>query len=130
MILRRVAPLLVVALLAGGALWGLVLRDDLVTYRSEQETYADRAPAARIIELEGDDAALSIGSPDERGVSVQFRDPDGSGWTAPEEVFRLEGRRRDLSDTTAREEAGTVVVLVLFADGDEFDGDDLVVGLV
>ena len=127
---RRLLPLLVVGLLAGGALWGLVLRDDLVTYRYDQATHADQAPVARVVETEGDEAALSIGSPDGRGLTVQFRDPDGEGWTEPQEVFRLEGRGRDFSDTTAREEAGTVAVLALFGDGDEFDGDDLTVGLV
>ena len=120
-----------VVVLAGlGALWATVLHDDLVTYRHAQQTYADQAPPARVVELEGDDAGLSIGSPDGRVLTVQFRDPDGSGWTEVEEVFELEGRGRDLSDTTAREEAGTVAVLVLFANGNEYDGDDLTVGLV
>ena len=127
---RLLAVTLVAGLLAGAAVWGLVLRDDLVTYRSEQEAYDDQAPVARVIELEGDDAALSVGSPDGRVLTVQFRDPGGEGWTAPQEVFRLDGRRRDFSDTTAREEAGTVAVLALFADGDEDDGDDLEIGLV
>lgn len=119
-----------VVLVGLGGLWVAVLQDDLVTYRHDQQTYADQAPPARVIELEGDDAGLSIGSPDGRVLTVQFRDPDGSGWTEVEEVFELEGRGRDLSDTTAREEAGTVAVLVLFANGNEFDGDDLTVGLV
>ncbi len=126
-----VAVTAAIVVLAGlGVLWVTVLHDGLVTYRHAQQTYADQAPPARVIELEGDQAALSVGSPDGRVLTVQFRDPDGSGWTEVEEVFELEGRGRDLSDTTAREEGGTVAVLVLFANGNEFDGDDLTVGLV
>lgn len=120
-----------VVVLAGlGALWVTVLHDDLVTYRHAQRTYADQAPPARVVELEGDDAGLSIGSPDGRVLTVQFRDPDGSAWTEVQEVFELEGRGRDLSDTTAREAGGTVAVLALFSNGNDDDGDDLDVGLV
>lgn len=111
-------------------LWVAVLHDDLVTYRHDQATYDDQDPPARVVELEGDDAALSIGSPDGRRLTVQLRDPDGSGWTEVEEVFRVEGRGRDLSDTTAREEGGTAAVLAVFSNGNEYDGDDLVVGVV
>ncbi|CAB4740805.1 unannotated protein [freshwater metagenome] len=120
-----------VVVLAGiGVLWVTVLHDDLVTYRHAQQTYADQAPPARVIELEGDEAAVSVGSPDGRVLTVQHRDPDGSGWTGPEEVFELDGRGRDFADTTAREEGGTVAVLALFSNGNEYDGDDLDVGLV
>ncbi|GAB2628028.1 hypothetical protein GCM10027270_14310 [Nocardioides ginkgobilobae] len=120
-----------VVVLAGiGVLWVTVLHDDLVTYRHAQQTYADQAPPARVIELEGDEAAVSVGSPDGRVLTVQHRDPDGSGWTGPEEVFELDGRGRDFADTTAREEGGTVAVLALFSNGNEYDGDDLTIGLV
>ncbi len=120
-----------IVVLAGiGVLWVTLLHDDLVTYRHAQQTYADQAPPARVIELAGDEAALSVGSPDGRVLTVQWRDPDGEGWTEVEEVFRVEGRGRDLSDTTAREEGGTAAVLALFSNGNEYDGDDLVVGVV
>lgn len=129
-----VAVAAAVVVLAGlGALWVTVLHDDLVTYRHAQQTYADQAPPARVIELEGDEAAVSVGSPDGRTLTVQWRDPDGEGWTEVEEVFVLEGRAargRDLSDTTAREAGGTVAVLALFANSNDDDGDDLDVGLV
>lgn len=130
MVRRRLLITLTAAVTAVSLLWFTVLFDDDVTYRWEQQTYAEQAPPARVIELEGDDAALSVGSPDGRVLTVQFRAPDGGGWTEVERVFEVEGRGRDLSDTTAREEAGTVAVLVLFANGNEDDGDDLTVGLV
>lgn len=129
-----VAVAAAVVVLAGlGALWATVLHDDVVTYRHAQRTYADQAPPARVVELEGDPAAVSVGSPDGRTLTIQWRDPDGEGWTEVEEVFVLEGRAargRDLSDTTAHEEGGTVAVLALFSNGNDDDGDDLDVGLV
>ena len=129
-----VAVAAAVVVLAGlGALWATVLHDDVVTYRHAQRTYADQAPPARVVELEGDAAAVSVGSPDGRTLTIQWRDPDGEGWTEVEEVFVLEGRAargRDLSDTTAHEEGGTVAVLALFSNGNDDDGDDLDVGLV
>lgn len=130
MVRTRLLIVLATAAAALSLLWVTVLHDDLVTYRHDQATYDDQVPPARVVELEGDDAALSIGSPDGRRLTVQFRDPDGSGWTEVEEVFRIEGRGRDFSDTTAREEDGTVAALALLSNGNENDADDLTVGLV
>lgn len=128
--MRRLLVLAAVALagVLGVLAW---FRSDLTTYRHDLVRFeGDRAEANRFLDLAGGDGQLSIGSPDRRSVVVQWRDPDGAGWTEPTTTYVLRERGLDFYDTTAREAGGTVAVLALFADDDEYDGDDLTVGLV
>ncbi|WP_182524279.1 hypothetical protein [Nocardioides dongkuii] len=110
----------------GWAVWG----DDASTYRHALEKYGgEDGEANRYVDLEDGEAQLSIGSPDRHRVVVQWRDPDGTGWTAPETVWTDE---ENLAiDNTVRYGGGTVAILETFSPpGSEDDHDDITVGIV
>src|SRR4051812_48261076 len=68
----------------------------------------DRGGADRFVNLDDGAAQLSIGSPDDHRVVVQWRDPDGHGWTAPETVWT--DKSNVLIDDTVRYGGGTVAI--------------------
>jgi hypothetical protein len=115
--LAGVLVLLAAAGAAGWVLWG----DDL-RYRHSLVKYSDdKGEPNRYVNLEGGDAQLAIGSPDRHRIVVQWRDPDGHGWTAPETVWTDE---KDVAvDNTVRYGGGTVVAMQQFTPDVHNDSD-------
>lgn len=126
----RVLLAVVLVGLVAGAVASVVGRGgpsyDASLVRHEDE----RGEANRYADLPDGEAQLAIGSPDGHRVVVQFRDPDGSGWTAPETVW--EDEVDTFIDTTLRYGGGTVGTSLLFTPdtGSESDAENRVVGLV
>jgi hypothetical protein len=120
---------LAVVLLAAAA-WLLVVQRGPAYDASLVRHDDDRGEANRYTDLADGEAQLAIGSPDGHRAVVQFRDPDGSGWTEPETVW--EEPDETFIDTTLRYGGGTVATTLLYtADtGDEYDGDDTTIALV
>lgn len=103
---------LALVLLTGGAYagWRQVGGD----YDHALERYGDEAGEPhRFVDLPDGEAQLAIGSPDGHRVVVQWRDPDGSGWTAPETVWR--DRSMVALDNTVRYGGGTVAIRQTFS---------------
>lgn len=117
---------LVAAAGIGWSVWGegLRYRDALVKYEDK------RGEPNEYVNLDDGDAQLSIGSPDGHRIAVQWRDPDGHGWTEPETVWTEEDAFA--IDNTVRYGGGTVAVLQMFTSDvqDDSDVDTLTVGIV
>ncbi|MEZ5096019.1 MAG: hypothetical protein R2731_07755 [Nocardioides sp.] len=98
-----------VALLAGAGLtaWRLLER---TPYHAALARYdADRGIPNRIVELPEGQARWAYGSPDRHRLVVQWRDPDGSGWTAPRTVASDAGDTA--VDSMVRAAGGTVAIV-------------------
>lgn len=117
-----VALVLAVAVLAaaagvGWAVWGKDLR-----YRHALVRYdASEGKANRYVDLDDGSAQLAIGSPDRHAIVVQWRDPDGYGWTAPETVWT--DRKNIAIDNSVRYGGGTVAVQQTFTSDVHDDSD-------
>ena len=101
------------------------------TYTHALEKYDDEhGEPNRYVDLADGAAQLSVGSPDGHRIVVQWRDPDGHGWTAPETVWT--DRRNTVVDSTVRYGGGTVAIVESFTPdtGDEDDSHDVQVALV
>lgn len=89
--MRRSRVLLLVVLLVGVIAASAVVTARLWPegeYGHDLRRYSDiDGVATRFGDL-GDGHVLAIGSPDRHRILVQWRDPDGSGWTAPQLVWR------------------------------------------
>ena len=129
---RLVLGALVLALVAGSAY--ALLGDDLREavggrYTHRLERYDDaRGERNRFLNLPGDDhgrAQLSLGSPDGHRLVVQWRDPDGHGWTAPQTVHVDRANRA--IDSTVRVAGGTVAIVETYTPDvhDDSDVDDV-----
>ena len=97
---------------------------DLVKYDNET------GEPNRYVNLEDGEAQFSIGSPDGHRIVVQWRDPDGSGWTEPETVWNDE---ENLAiENTVRYGGGTVGVIQTYTPDVHKDNDigDVHVGIV
>src|SRR5215217_2154742 len=75
---------LVVVVGAAGAVW--MAKDDKVTYTHSLDRFGKDGMKNRFIHLD-DGSQFSIGSPDHHRVVVQWKDPDGHGWTTPKTVW-------------------------------------------
>jgi hypothetical protein len=110
----------------GWAVWGedLGYRHALVKYDD------DRGEPNRYVDLGDGEAQLSIGSPDRHRIVVQWRDPDGHGWTEPETVWT--DRDNIAIENTVRYGGGTVAVRQVFTTDvhSDSDIDSLTVGIV
>lgn len=121
--MRRGWFVMVLVLLALGA--GVVVgwsmwRDD--EYGHALERYDDRTGEPSVyVNLPDGDAQLALGSPDRHRLVVQWRDPDGHGWTAPETVW--EDRRNVAVENTVRYGGGTVAVVETYTDDVHDDSD-------
>ncbi|HEY0904155.1 MAG TPA: hypothetical protein VGE14_09725 [Marmoricola sp.] len=81
----------------------------------------DRGETNRYTNLDDRAAQLSVGSPDGHDLVVQWRDPDGHGWTAPETVWRDE---QNLAiENTVRYGAGTVAIVETYTPDTSDDSD-------
>ena len=102
-----------------GAWW--VLRGDDGDYGHDLVRYGDRGEANRYFNLPDGDAQLSYGSPDGHRLVVQWRDPDGHGWSAPETVYR--DRENTAVDSTIRYAGGTVAINEIYTPDTSDDSD-------
>lgn len=123
---RRLGVVVVGALLAvsvalgvGWLAWGedLSYRHTLVKYDGGAESEPNR-----YVNLGDGEAQFSIGSPDKRRIVVQWRDPDGHGWTAPETVWTEKSAKAVENDV--RFAAGTVAVRQYYDAAVDPDADD------
>jgi len=100
-------------------------------YGSHLVRYDDhRGEPNRYVRLGHGAAQLAIGSPDGHRIVVQWRDPDGSGWTKPETVWT--DRENLAIENTVRYGSGTVAVLQVFTTDvhSEEDTDSVTVAIV
>ena len=124
-----VAVVLVLLLaLGGGAAWAAWGRDD--TYGHRLAAYGKKGEANRFVNLDRGQAQLALGSPDGRRLVVQWRDPDGHGWTAPETVWK--DAANVAVESTVRYGGGTVAIVETYTADvhDDSDLHDRSVGLV
>lgn len=120
------AVLLATAGAVGWGAWG----EDL-TYRHALVRYGDQHGEPNVyVNLDDGEAQFAIGSPDRHRIVVQWRDPDGRGWTAPETVWT--DKKNVAVDNTVRYGGGTVAVRQLFTDDvhDDSDIGDVSVAIV
>ncbi len=91
-------------------------------YRHSLVRYdGDRGEPNRYVNLDDGDAQLSIGSPDDHRIVVQWRDPDGHGWTAPETVWT--DQKKVLVDDVVRYGGGTVAIYETYTRDVHSDSD-------
>lgn len=90
----------------------------------------DRGEANRYTNLDDRAAQLSVGSPDGHDLVVQWRDPDGHGWTAPETVW-TDGENLAI-ENTVRYGGGTVAIVETYTPdtGDDSDINAVFVSIV
>jgi hypothetical protein len=117
-----VALVLAIVSLAAAAVVGWSLWREDSRYRHELVSYDnDRGEPNRYVDLDDGDAQLAIGSPDGHRIVVQWRDPDGHGWTEPETVWTDE--KFTAVDNTVRYGGGTVAVRQMFTPDVHRDND-------
>lgn len=125
------AGLLVAGAVAGaaaGVAWSQL--DDGPYAHSLVRFEDERGEANRYTNLDDGAAQLSVGSPDGHDLVVQWRDPDGRGWTAPETVWTDE---RNLAvENTVRYGGGTVAIVETYTPdtGEDSDIHDVRVAVV
>lgn len=91
-------------------------------YRHSLVRYdGDRGEANRYVNLDDGDAQFSIGSPDDHRIVVQWRDPDGHGWTAPETVWTDE--KKVLIDDVVRYGGGRAAIYETYTRDVHSDND-------
>ncbi len=66
------------------------------------------------VNLPDGEAQLALGSPDGHRLVVQWRDPDGHGWTAPETVW--EDEAHSAIENTVRYGGGTVAIVETYVE--------------
>lgn len=81
----------------------------------------DQGERNRFLNLPDGEAQISIGSPDGHELVVQWRDPDGHGWTAPDTVH--EDRENRAVDNTVRVAGGTVAIVETYTPDTSDDSD-------
>ena len=110
---------------AGWAVWG---SDG--DYDHTLKKYGDRGEPNRYVDLDDGKAQLSFGSPDGHRLVVQWRDPDGHGWTAPDTVWN--DRKAIAVDSTVRYGGGTVAIAETYTTDvhDDSDRSAIYVGIV
>ena len=130
---RRGLVALTVALgvLVTGAAVGWAMWDADSSYRHTLVKYDDhRGEPNRYVNLGDGEAQLSIGSPDRHRIVVQWRDPDGHGWTEPETVWT--DNQNVAVENSVRFGGGTVAIQQIYTTdvGSDSDVDSLTVGIV
>lgn len=113
---------------ATGVAWSL--RDDGPYTHALVRFDDDRGETNRYTNLDDGAAQLSVGSPDGHDLVVQWRDPDGHGWTAPETVWSDE---ENLAvENTVRYGGGTVAIVETYTPdtSDDSDINDISVAIV
>ena len=122
MLRRRALSALALGLLIPMAATGCSAGGDAGGYTDELVKYDnDKGEPNRYVDLDDGEAQLSIGSPDRHRIVVQWRDPDGSGWTAPETVWTDE--KNTAIQNTVRYGGGTVGILEMYSTDPDSDSD-------
>lgn len=115
-----VMALVVLAIGAGVVVGWTTWHDD--EYGHALEQYDDRTGEPNVyVNLPDGEAQLALGSPDRHRLVVQWRDPDGHGWTAPETVW--EDRRNVAIENTVRYGVGTAAIVETYTDNVHDDSD-------
>lgn len=115
-----VGPLALLALVAGAvAGWSAWHGED--AYDHTLQHYGDRGEPNVYVDLPDGEAQLALGSPDGHRLVVQWRDPDGHGWTAPETVWN--DRENLAIENTVRYGGGTVAVVETYTSDVHDDSD-------
>lgn len=108
-----------------------LLEDDDGAFTDQLVKYdGDEGEPNRYVDLDDGEAQLSIGSPDRHRIVVQWRDPDGSGWTEPETVW--EDEKHTAIDNTVRYGGGTVAIRQMYTTDvhSDSDVDSFTIGIV
>lgn len=118
---RVAAGVLAVALVAvAGFVWKAQGGD--ADYSHALVSYGDHhGEPNRYVNLGDGAAQLAVGSPDRHRIVVQWRDPDGHGWTDPETVWN--DKSNTAVDSSVRFGSGTVAVLQTFTPDVHSDND-------
>jgi hypothetical protein len=117
-----VAVAVTFGVLIAGAAVGWAVWDADSEYQQELVKYDDhRGEPNRYVNLGDGEAQLSIGSPDRHRIVVQWRDPDGHGWTEPETVWTDDDNVA--VDNTVRFGGGTVAILQTYTRDVHSDSD-------
>ncbi|WP_243059370.1 hypothetical protein [Nocardioides sp. SR21] len=131
--MRRLGLVVLLALLVFGAgavaAWSLWHADG--EYDHALERYGnDRGEPNVYVDLPDGDAQLALGSPDGHALVVQWRDPDGHGWTAPETVW--DDRENLAIENTVRYGGGTAAIVETYTSDvhDDSDGSASYVAVV
>lgn len=113
--------LVVGLVVAGGVTWWSTRGSD-DGYDHALQRYGDEhGEPNRYVNLPDGDAQLAYGSPDRHRVVVQWRDPDGHGWTAPETLYES---RLTAVDSVIRYASGTVAIAQTYTPDTSNDQDD------
>jgi hypothetical protein len=131
MLRSRVLSALVLAVVVPIAATGCALVGDDGHYSDTLVKYDDdKGEPNRYVDLDDGQAQLAIGSPDRHRIVVQWRDPDGSGWTEPETVWTDE--KNEAIENTVRYGGGTVAIRQVYSTDPESDSDtdSVTVGIV
>ena len=88
---------------------GGMARDDHDDYTQRLEQYPESGEPHVFVNLPDGEAQLALGSPDGHRLVVQWRDPDGHGWTKPETVY--EDSKLRAIENTVRYSGGTVGIV-------------------
>jgi hypothetical protein len=91
-------------------------------YSEHLVKYGDRGEPNVYVNLDDGQAQLAIGSPDGHRIVVQWRDPDGSGWTAPDTVWT--DKKNLAIENTVRYGGGTVAIRQTYTSDVHDDQDD------
>src|SRR5689334_14319279 len=120
-----VAALAVVAVLAAV---GWVALHDGPTYGHSLERFGKGGVPNHFVDLD-DGSQISVGSPDRHRLVVQWKDPEGHGWTSPKTVHA--DKKNVLVDTTVRYGGSTTAIDAFFtydtSSESDTDGDDVTV---
>ncbi len=118
-----VVVLALVALGAGAAVgWAAWRGDDHDDYTQRLEQYPESGEPHVFVNLPDGEAQLALGSPDGHRLVVQWRDPDGHGWTKPETVY--EDSKLRAIENTVRYGGGTVGIVETYVPDTNEDNDD------
>ena len=113
---------LVLLTLGAGVVVGWSMWRDGGEYGHDLEQYDDRTGEPSVyVNLPDGDAQLALGSPDGHRLVVQWRDPDGHGWTSPETVWDDPDMRA--IENTVRYGGGTVAIVETYTDDVHDDSD-------
>lgn len=122
--MRRLGIVLVlgVLLLGAGAVAGWLLWQHDEDYDHTLVRYDNDDGEPNVyVNLPDGDAQLALGSPDGHRLVVQWRDPDGHGWTAPVTVWN--DRKNLAIENTVRYGGGTAAIVETYTDDVHNDSD-------
>lgn len=122
--MRRLGLVVLALLVLGaGAVAGWSMWHGEDEYAHALERYGnDRGEPNVYVNLPDGDAQLALGSPDGHRLVVQWRDPDGHGWTAPETVWNDE--KNQAIENTVRYGGGTAAIVETYV-ADVHDDSDI-----